>query len=265
MEKKLGILIVSFGTSHSDTRKKTLDAIDESFKESFPEAKIYRAWTSKMIRAKVLKNEGIEVPSVDGALAQMAAEGITEAVIQSTHILKGIEYDTMLMEIESWKEKFSEGSLEIKISQPLISDDEDIDRALKVVTSELLSDEEIFLALMGHGTNHLANRLYFKANERLKALGFDYAFMGTVEGEPSAKDILEKIENHPMSCKRVKIAPFLMVAGEHAKKDLSGEDENSWEQIFKKSGYEVECVLKGLGEYDEIRNILVEHARETIK
>ena len=54
-------------------------------------------------------------------------------------------------------------------------------------------------------------------------------------------------------------SPFMIVAGDHAKNDMAGDDPESWYSQFKSAGYEVEPVLKGLGEYSGIRKILVEH------
>ena len=55
---KKAILVVSFGTSHEDTRKVTIDAIEETIGAAFPQYRIYRAWTSKMIIAKLKKRDG---------------------------------------------------------------------------------------------------------------------------------------------------------------------------------------------------------------
>lgn len=52
---KKAILAVSFGTTHDDTRKVTIDAIEDDMRAAFPEYPLYRAWTSKMI-IKKLKN-----------------------------------------------------------------------------------------------------------------------------------------------------------------------------------------------------------------
>lgn len=49
MQKNKGILVVSFGTSHADTRVKTIDQIEKDIKAAFPDYKIYQAFTSKMI------------------------------------------------------------------------------------------------------------------------------------------------------------------------------------------------------------------------
>ena len=41
-------------------------------------------------------------------------------------------------------------------------------------------------------------------------------------------------------------------------------EEDSWKNIISKAGYEVQTVLKGLGEYESIRKLFVEHAREAV-
>ena len=50
---KKAILVVSFGTSHLDTLEKNITAIEKQIGESFPDYRIYRAFTSKMIKNKL--------------------------------------------------------------------------------------------------------------------------------------------------------------------------------------------------------------------
>lgn len=54
----------------------------------------------------------------------------------------------------------------------------------------------------------------------------------------------------------------MVVAGDHAINDMSGDEDDSWKSTFEKAGYEVECILKGLGEYPAVRQIYVKHALE---
>ena len=53
MNTKKAILVVSFGTSYADTRKKTIEAIENRIQDAYPEYVIRRAWTSKMIIRKL--------------------------------------------------------------------------------------------------------------------------------------------------------------------------------------------------------------------
>ena len=54
----------------------------------------------------------------------------------------------------------------------------------------------------------------------------------------------------------------MIVAGDHATNDICGEEEGSWATEFKKEGYSVECLKKGLGEYEGIRELFAEHVQQ---
>lgn len=60
---------------------------------------------------------------------------------------------------------------------------------------------------------------------------------------------------------QVILAPFMIVAGDHAKNDMAGDDPESWYSQFKEAGFSVKPVLKGLGEYPGIRRLFVEHLK----
>ena len=93
------VLVVSFGTSHNDTREKTIDKIEEKIADSFPEAKFYRAWTSDRIREKRRKRDGISIDSVKEAFKRMKRDRIHSVTVQPTHIMKALEYEKMKNQI----------------------------------------------------------------------------------------------------------------------------------------------------------------------
>lgn len=74
--------------------------------------------------------------------------------------------------------------------------------------------------------------------------------MGTVEGYPEISQVLKQLEK--CGPKKVVIAPLMIVAGDHAKNDMAGDEPDSWRTIISQKGYEVQTVLKGLGEYESI-------------
>lgn len=84
--------------------------------------------------------------------------------------------------------------------------------------------------------------------------------VGTVEGFPEMDEVLKKLKEQ--QTKRVLLMPFMVVAGDHARNDMAGEDEDSWKSILTARGYEVRPVIKGLGEIPGIRQMFVRHARE---
>ena len=65
--------------------------------------------------------------------------------------------------------------------------------------------------------------------------------------------------------KKVIITPFLLVAGDHANNDMAGDEPDSWKSTLASQGFEVVPVVKGLGEYAEVREMYAEHLRRIIK
>lgn len=259
-ETKKAILVVSFGTSYHDTREKTIDAIEEEIARSFPEYTIYRAWTSKMIMAKLLKRDGIRINNVKEAMEQMAADGITDVIVQPTHVINGIENDLMKEDALSYRSKFQS----LSFGTPLLTSEQDNWEMIQAIADEFsyVKDEEA-LVLMGHGTTHYANSIYAALDYSFKDKGHKNIFLGTVEAYPSMETLLKMVcERNP---KKIVLAPFMIVAGDHASNDMAGDDPDSWRCQFEKEGFPVECCLKGLGEYPAVRKIFVRHIRETME
>lgn len=253
-EMKKAILAVSFGTSHDDTRKVTIDAIEQEMQASFPDYPLYRAWTSKMIIRKLKKRDHLHIHTVKEAMEQMRMDGITDVLIQPTHVINGIENDLMKEDALSYREYFHS----ISLGDPLLTSEQDSLRVIEAITQEFsdLQKDEV-LVLMGHGTTHFSNSVYAALDYTFKDRGFPNIFLGTVEAYPSMETLLKMVNAYGPS--KVILAPFMIVAGDHAKNDMAGDDPDSWYSQFKAAGYEVRPVIKGLGEYPGIRRLFVEH------
>lgn len=258
MQNKKGILAVSFGTSHQDTRARTIDAIESTFRETFPDYTVYRAWTSGMIRRKLLQTTGEEIPDVAGALAQMEQDGITHVYVQPTHIIDGIENQQMQTDAEAFRSHFQH----LAFGEPLLSSPKDLERTAAILAGHFsdLADDEA-LILMGHGSAHPANQVYSQLDSVLKQQGHKRIHIGTVEAFPDLTHVLEQLRDQPV--RRVRLAPFMIVAGDHAVNDMAGDGEDSWKNRCLEAGYEVACCLEGLGEYPEFREMFVEHLKGT--
>ena len=123
-------------------------------------------------------------------------------------------------------------------------------------------DGETAVVFMGHGTEHEANGVYPKLQDMLTSDGYSNYFIGTVEAAPTLDDVLAAVKNG--GYKRVILEPLMVVAGDHANNDMAGSDEDSWKTAFENEGYEVVCLLRGLGENEEIRQIYVDHTQAAI-
>lgn len=251
------VLVVSFGTSYESSRKATIEKIEQDITDAFKDRRIYRAWTSKFIISLLMKRDKLHIPTVKEAMEQMIADGIREVTIQPTHILDGIENNIMKEEVLSYKGNFDK----IDFGTPLLACPEDEVQAIEAVVSEFpeLKETEA-LVLMGHGTTHQINSVYAGLDEKFKSTGHKNIFIGTVEADPTIQDLVRKVTAfHPS---RIYVTPFMIVAGDHAHNDMDGDSPDSWVCQFETAGFEVCPVLKGLGEYQGIRDIFVRHARE---
>lgn len=96
--------------------------------------------------------------------------------------------------------------------------------------------------------------------ETFFAEGCEDCLVGTVEASPTLENMTALVQAR--KSRRIVLIPFLVVAGSHVCHDMAGDEETSWKSRFLRKGYEVECVMKGLGEYEGIRKIYMRHAKE---
>ena len=261
MKIKKGILVVSFGTSHEDTREKTIGAIEAAVCVAHPQIPVYFAWTSGVIRAKILKKTGEKICGTKEALAQMKADGITHVYIQATHIINGIEYELLKEDTCRCKDFFSA----ISFGKPLLSSTEDMKELTRIIAgefSDILASGGAALVLMGHGTEHHSNTGYAALDYMFRETGHPDIHVGTVEAYPSPAQIIPLLD--PSRIKTVHLAPLMTVAGDHAKNDMAGNAEDSWASQFARAGYHVVCHLKGRGEYPAVRRLFLRHLDEIL-
>ena len=116
---------------------------------------------------------------------------------------------------------------------------------------------------MGHGTEADSNGVYEHMQQVIDDLGYENYYIGTVEATPSVDDVLAKVQEGDY--KRVVLEPLMVVAGDHANNDMAGDEEDSWKSIFEGAGYEVECILRGLGELPDIQKMYLEHAQKAVE
>ena len=253
-----GLLCVSFGTSHAQTREKTIDAIESLLAERFPERKFYSAWSSKVIRKKVAAERGEHHDSVDEALERVMADGVSDLVVVTTFLMPGWEMGRVRDAVASFADR---GTCKVSFAEPLLASEDDVRALVDAVVrefSQLGADEA--LLLMGHGSAQGPNDIYYKIQDQLRESSDGRFFLATVEGQPTLDDVLPTVLERNAIC--VTLAPLMIVAGDHANNDLAGDDEDSWQNILRGRGVQTRAALKGLGEYPGVRELICAHARE---
>lgn len=252
---KKGILIVSFGTTYLETRKKNIEALADTVQNKFLDCKIWQAYSSDMVRSIILKREGLMILSIQEAFQQMKEAGIQEVTVLPTHIIDGVENNKMKQIAQTFVNSFQN----IRIAGALLEKEEDyalVAQALWDSLKEKVGNRT--LILMGHGTYHEADKSYEKLQKALMACSGQNIFIATVEGAITIEDIIQEMGQLETPSTQIVITPFMLVAGDHATNDMAGEEDSMYSKL-KEHGYEVEYILKGIGEYEKIRNIYIQH------
>ncbi|MDO4156326.1 MAG: sirohydrochlorin cobaltochelatase [Oscillospiraceae bacterium] len=257
-EKEL--LVLSFGTSYNDSRRLTIGAIENDLEKAFPDYAVRRGFTANIIIDHIQRRDGILIDDVNAALNRAVDNGVKTLVVQPTHLMHGLEYDELVESVSEYADAFDQ----VVFGEPLLSSDEDFVKVEKAITewTAEYDDGKTAICFMGHGTEAASNEVYQKMQDLLTADGYANYFVGTVEATPSLEDVLAAVQAG--NYERVILEPLMVVAGDHANNDMAGEEEDSWKTAFEAAGYEVECLLRGLGENEAIREIYVEHAQAAI-
>ncbi len=254
------LLVVSFGTSFNDSRRLTIGAIEQELADMFPELSVRRAFTSQIIIDHVAKRDGEIIDNVHDALERALANGVRTLIVQPTHLMDGFEYNDLKDELAEYADAFEQ----IVLGKPLLGIDRDFDMVAEAIVDATAAydDGETAICLMGHGTEADSNGVYAKMQTILSEAGCEHYYIGTVEAEPGVEDVLEMVKAG--GYRRVVLRPLMIVAGDHANNDMAGDDEDSWKNVFESEGYEVVCVVEGLGQLPMVRRLIADHAAEAM-
>lgn len=249
---KSALIAVSFGTSYPETRKKTIEAVEEKLAKEYPEFDVFRAFTSNKVIKKIKEQEQMMILTVDQQMQKLIAEGYKEIYVQPLHIIPGSEYSKALHQAMRYKDQLEL----IKVGKPLLSSMEDYQKIvawLEKLSQDLKTDEA--LVLMGHGSQHSAFTVYACLDHMLLEKPI---FICAVESYPEITLLIERLKKS--SYKKIKLYPLMLVAGDHATNDMASDEEDSWKSQLEQAGFAVEAYLKGMGEAAEIQQQFVEHA-----
>ena len=279
-EKEL--LVVSFGTSFNNSRAADIGGIEKALQEAYPDWSVRRAFTAQIIINHVQARDGEKIDNVEQALERAAANGVKQLVIQPTHLMHGAEYDELAKAVEDFSGMFES----VKIAEPLLGAvgadaaevNADKEAVAKAITEAAVAEggydsldaakeDGTAFVFLGHGTSHTAKVTYDQMQTQMEQLGYENAFIGTVEGEPedtACDAVIEKVK--AAGYNKVVLRPLMVVAGDHANNDMAGEEEDSWLSMFKAAGFEkVDTQILGLGRIPDVQKIYVEHTGAVVE
>lgn len=241
---KDAVLVVSFGSTHLDTIEKAIVPMEETVREAMPGVPCFRAFSSTMVCRRLRARAALEVDTVSEALDRLEREGFQKVTVVPTLLIPGEEYDK-LQSLCAGRSGFAE----MTVLPPLLHSPGQIQALAEAVKAAYPPQEDTLLIGMGHGTSHRADAVY-----DLLAQAMEPAVVCTVEGSRSFAFAVSAAKES--GCRRVKLIPLLIVAGDHAKNDLAGDEPGSLKGLLEAEGFEVSCVLRGLGELPEVRQLM---------
>lgn len=263
---KQALIVVSFGTTHQDTLKRTIAVIEQRLAAAFPDRDFFRAWTAHMVINKLKRRDGVYIPTTEEVLKRLVDEGYEDVLIQTTHITPGIEFLRVQDAIRAYGGHFRR----VRLGRPLIYFQGGHSRGRSMPDDYLpvLAAYEAILpatsshhavVLFGHGTAHPANAIYSALQCYFHNTGRN-VLVGTVDAFPTLEDVRRQLRVRAV--RRVTLVPFMIVAGEHVKNDMAGNNEDSWKAILTADDYHVDVMMAGLGEISLFQDIFIRHAHE---
>lgn len=260
---KKAILVVSFGTSHMDALKNSIEKIENKIKEEFKEYDVYRAFTAHMIIKKIRNRDGINIPTPEEALEELREKGYEEVLVQPLHIIPGEEFDYIKGIVKIHKDDFKS----IKIGRPIFyyqgMEGLPKDYSLFIESIKEVLENEESVVLFGHGTAHYGNAVYGMLQTVLVDEDYDNVFVATVEGYPSIESCIKRMKKK--NIKKTKLVPLLLVAGDHAKNDMASDEDDSLKSMLEREGIEVRLHMHGLGEFDKFGHLYINRIHDLIE
>ena len=245
------ILAVSYGSGSAAALEKSVVPLENAFAAAYPGYTVCRAFTGQRIRA-MMRASGIPAESPAEALERLAAEGFDEVVVQPSHVTAGTEYGRLCTEAAAFAGRFRK----LRIGAPLLHSRSDIETVCRFLYGTYHREGRLTL-LMGHGAERGTERLYGGFAEICRESGCRDLYAAALEGSPGLDDILPALR--ASGKKTVTLVPLLFTAGVHAVRDIAGDAPESRKSRLEAEGFTVEAAVRGLGEYEEIRNLYVSH------
>jgi len=263
LQENPAIIIAAFGSTNK--AKYALELFTQVLEEKYPKEKVYWAYTSEIIRKRLV------LPSLQQTMAQVEADGYRKAVVQPLHIFPGTEYQQLAETCHFFP------GLRVLIGETLLHRWEFVTEILDVMEPEFLAPEEGYNLLAIHGTPLAADpaNIIYLGFERMLMDKYPNVSAAAVEGVPYHKAVFARINRAGISANhnKIKIIPMMYFAGLHAEKDLMS-DEESWKKDLQELGFDVECptvvfdnqeYFKGMAHYPEVNDAFLDRLHRALE
>ena len=246
------VVMAAFGTTTKALE--TYSFINSILTARFPDHEILWSYSSRMVKDWVKKRRNIDLKHPHQVLFEMKEKGYTWAVVQSLHLLNGHEFCRLVEEVQ-------QSPIRTSMGLPLISSPDDYESVVQSFANRFQNLENQAVVLVGHGTDHPIWSSYVALNHMFRERFGSNIYVGVIEGHPTRDVIVDAVIRS--GTKRVRIIPFMLVAGTHFQEDLVGKDD-SWKTALEKKNISVSVDTDGLGFNQEIIGIFCKHIEDAL-
>ncbi|MBU1455623.1 MAG: sirohydrochlorin cobaltochelatase [Proteobacteria bacterium] len=247
------IVISAFGTTSRALN--TYSFLDTLIRNCFSGHEILWSFSSRVITSK---NSGIDTsgfPGPEDVLQKLKQQGYRQAVLQSAHLWPGHEFHKLVRIAHNCP-------LDVSIGLPLLSSPSDYEKICPCLDIIADGHENQALIICGHGTSHPAWTGYFALDHFLRKRFGKRIFFALLKGYPAPAEMIRHVQQagFDSAC----LIPFMLVAGRHFERELTGPDPDSWKSQLTRAGISLSAINHGLGMMEGVAEILCDHIREAL-
>jgi len=247
----LPIIITAFGTTTKAIT--TYKHLDRAIRSHFSENEIIWSYSSKTVTKELQKHGETEAPSPEQVLQKLEKQGVTQAIVQSLHLFPGTEFHNLQKTIIN-------SQIHCSLGKPLFTFPQDYHDICDLLQPIITGQPDNAILVVGHGTDHPTWTAYYSLEKVLRQKYGKRIFVGVVQQYPDSSHLVDEIAKQGF--KQVYIIPFFLVAGFHFRRDIIGNNEDSWKSQLQKKQIAVESLEHGLGLLPGLEKIIIRHIEE---
>lgn len=255
-KQKKAIIIVSYGSSSYNAGNNFVLTLQEQLKSVFHDYAVYPA----IITHNYTQDKDSTVlPFLFKVLEELHNNKITSLYILPTFLLPGHSFLKMQQTLADYQHLFNE----INICKPLLATKGCYQSiSMSLATLYPIHHKEIVIFL-GHGSSYSSSiyysdlETYLHNNHHINYSVLTLDFISDIE------DFIAGL--HVRGIKYIRLVPLLMLAGYHVLHDMAGKHQDSLYSVLTAAGFEVDCILSGLGNEPLIQQLFIEQMKTHFK
>lgn len=238
-------IIVNHGTSKVENQKEAIGFLRKKVKEKYENSLVKSYMASDKIRKKVENKDLCQ--DLEEILSEFRKKNIKDVRFLMAYVLRGIEYEKVMKKAGQLNE---DGFFNFTFTKALL-EEKNNDEILNFL-EELVENDPSLVIFHGSPKKNLEE--FEKFEEKIKNSDKNLYFSSFEDR--NFDDLIDELKEKNIG--KIKVIPFLIIAGNHVSKDIGGEKENSYKKVFEKNKIEMNILKKSLVLYDEIAEIFVE-------